>query len=66
VVRFRILDRHSLKDSPPTVARCQLLLERVLSKLQQPVQPSDRLGRTATPPGTHFPTVLSDSLRGVP
>jgi hypothetical protein len=35
VVRFQILDRHALGDSPPTVARCQLLLERVLMKLKE-------------------------------
>lgn len=34
VVRFKILDRHALGDSPPTVARCQLLLERVLVSLE--------------------------------
>jgi hypothetical protein len=33
VVRFRVLDRHSLGDSPPTVLRCQLLLERVFKQL---------------------------------
>ena len=38
VVRFKILDRHVLDDSPPTIARCQLLLERVLMKLKSPVQ----------------------------
>jgi hypothetical protein len=34
VTYFKILDRHALNDSPPTVARCQLLLERVLMKLK--------------------------------
>jgi hypothetical protein len=34
VLRFKILDRHALNDSPPTVARCQLLLHRVLAKLE--------------------------------
>jgi hypothetical protein len=38
VVRFQILDRHALNDSPPTVARCELLLERVLRKLEEPAQ----------------------------
>jgi hypothetical protein len=35
VTQFELLDRHSLGDSPPTVERCQLLLERVLSQLAQ-------------------------------
>ncbi len=35
VVRFEILDRHALNDSPPTIMRCQLLLERVLVKLKE-------------------------------
>lgn len=34
VVRFEVLDRHALHDTPPTVARCELLLKRVLRKLQ--------------------------------
>lgn len=34
VTRFKVLDRHKLNDTPPTVARCQLLLDRVLSKLE--------------------------------
>ena len=33
VTRFTTLDRHALNDSPPTVARCQLLLDRVLLRL---------------------------------
>ena len=33
VTRFTILDRNALNDSPPTVARCQLLLDRVLLRL---------------------------------
>ncbi len=33
VRQFRILDRHALGDSPPTIQRCQLLLERVLAQL---------------------------------
>jgi hypothetical protein len=33
VRQFTILDRDALKDSPPTVVRCQLLLERVLANL---------------------------------
>ncbi len=35
VVRFKVLDRHKLNDSPPTVARCHLLRDRVLLKLKQ-------------------------------
>jgi hypothetical protein len=35
VTRFNILDRHSLNDTPPTIARCQLLLERALVKLEE-------------------------------
>jgi hypothetical protein len=35
VSRFKILDRDALYDSPPTIARCQLLLERVLFKLER-------------------------------
>ncbi len=34
VARFRVLDRHSLHDSPPTIVRCQLLLERVLMRIE--------------------------------
>jgi hypothetical protein len=30
---FAVLDRHALNDSPPTVARCERLLERVLVHL---------------------------------
>jgi len=33
VVRFRLLDRNTLGDSPPTVLRCRLLLKRVLLAL---------------------------------
>ena len=33
VRHFTILDPHSLGDSPPTIERCQLLLERVLVEL---------------------------------
>jgi len=33
VKQFKILDRHMLGDSPPTIKRCQLLLERVLARL---------------------------------
>jgi hypothetical protein len=33
VKQFRILDRHQLGDSPPTIERCRLLLERVLIHL---------------------------------
>jgi hypothetical protein len=35
VAHFKILDRHALNDSPPTIARCQLLLERVLAWLEE-------------------------------
>ncbi|HEX8379149.1 MAG TPA: hypothetical protein VF619_01215 [Allosphingosinicella sp.] len=31
VRRFELLDRQSLGDSPPTLARCELLLRRVLA-----------------------------------
>ena len=30
---FEVLDRTAFGDSPPTIARCQLLLERVLARL---------------------------------
>jgi hypothetical protein len=36
VARFEVLDRRRLNDSPPTVERCRLLLDRVLLKLRQP------------------------------
>jgi hypothetical protein len=32
--RFEILDRGALNDTPLTIARCELLLSRVLTKLQ--------------------------------
>jgi hypothetical protein len=35
VRQFKILDRHALGDSPPTIERCQLLLGRVLNQLAQ-------------------------------
>jgi hypothetical protein len=35
VTHFKILDRHALNDSSPTIARCELLLERVLSWLEK-------------------------------
>ena len=35
VVSFKILDRHALNDSSPTILRCQLLLERVLVRLEE-------------------------------
>lgn len=35
VTTFKILDRNALGDSPPTIERCQLLLERVLIRLEQ-------------------------------
>ena len=35
VNQFKILDRHALGDSPPTIERCQLLLKRVLDCLMQ-------------------------------
>jgi len=34
VTRFTLLDRHGSNDSPPTIARCQLLLDRVLARLE--------------------------------
>ena len=34
VTRFKVLDRHTLNDSAPTVERCRLLLERVLNHLK--------------------------------
>jgi len=33
VTHFKILDRHALDDSPLTIGRCRLLLERVLAQL---------------------------------
>lgn len=33
VLHWRLLDRNSLGDSPPTVRRCELLLSRVLAAL---------------------------------
>ena len=33
VKQFKILDRNALGDSPPTIERCRLLLERVLIQL---------------------------------
>jgi hypothetical protein len=33
VIGFRILNRHNLGDSPPTVSRCRVLLQRVLVNL---------------------------------
>jgi hypothetical protein len=52
VAHFRILDRHALNDSPPTVARCLLLLERVLLRLGSqvsPIAPQAKVGgETAT------------------
>lgn len=41
VQRFKLLDRHSLGDSPPTVERCELLLRRVLSYLAGQSSPVD-------------------------
>ena len=35
VKQFKILDRNALGDSPPTIERCKLLLERVLIHLGQ-------------------------------
>lgn len=35
VAHFKVLNRDALNDSPPTIARCQLLLERVLMKLKE-------------------------------
>ena len=34
ISRFEILDRHRLDDSAPTIARCRLLLQRVLLRLE--------------------------------
>ena len=34
VAHLKIMDRHTLNDSPPTIARCELLLERVLERLK--------------------------------
>ncbi|HEX8535308.1 MAG TPA: hypothetical protein VF662_14175 [Allosphingosinicella sp.] len=34
VTQFKLLDRLQLGDSPPTVERCRLLLERVLIQLE--------------------------------
>lgn len=34
LVHFKILDRYTLNDSTPTIARCQLLLRRVLLNLR--------------------------------
>ncbi len=36
VIGFRVLDRHALGDSPATVLRCRLLLQRVLLTLGRP------------------------------
>ncbi|HEX8443547.1 MAG TPA: hypothetical protein VF631_07855 [Allosphingosinicella sp.] len=33
VLNYRLLDRNALGDSPPTLARCALLLERVHAEL---------------------------------
>jgi hypothetical protein len=33
IISFEMLDRDKLNDSPPTVQRCELLLQRVLSRL---------------------------------
>ena len=33
VISYRLLDRESLGDSPPTIERCALLLERVRARL---------------------------------
>jgi hypothetical protein len=45
VRHFRLLDRHRLGDSPPTVERCALLLRRVLSRLAEPGE-----GRSSSAP----------------
>jgi hypothetical protein len=44
--RFKILDRGALNDTPPTVARCKLLLSRVLIKLE-PLGAIDETGGAA-------------------
>jgi hypothetical protein len=36
VLGYRLLDRNALGDSPPTLARCALLLARVQSRLHHP------------------------------
>jgi hypothetical protein len=36
VGEFKLLDRALLRDSPPTVERCALLLRRVLARLADP------------------------------
>jgi hypothetical protein len=36
IASFALLDRDALNDSPPTVARCELLLERILSRIGLP------------------------------
>jgi hypothetical protein len=61
VVRhFKLLDRHCLEDSPPTVERCALLLRRVLAHLAEPPSPQVRdSGRRSTCRGRcpqNFPT----------
>jgi hypothetical protein len=33
VVDYELLDRRALGDSPPTILRCQMLLERVMARL---------------------------------
>lgn len=34
IAHFRIIDRTALNDSAPTIARCELLLERVLTRME--------------------------------
>lgn len=45
VLRFKILDRHALDDSAPTIVRCRMLLERVLIKLNEAGAISESTGR---------------------
>lgn len=33
VVDYELLDRHALGDSPPTMLRCQVLLDRIMARL---------------------------------
>ncbi|HEX8256790.1 MAG TPA: hypothetical protein VF589_04090 [Allosphingosinicella sp.] len=58
VARFEILDRDALNDTPPTIARCELLLSRVLLKLEA-AGAIDRTGGAASMPalGGHPPNV---------
>ena len=48
VTCFKILGRDALNDSPRTIARCELLLERVLGKLSEAGATHEMDGRTRT------------------